>query len=74
MVEMRIERSVEADVLFQVVVRKGRILRGMRKKSLNVSGTAQAYICAVQASMSFCRCKESGHQVEQGGLSDPVFP
>ena len=73
MVEMRIERSVEADVLFQVVVRKVEFF-GDEKEVAQCVRTAQAYICAVQASMSFCRCKESGHQVEQGGLSDPVFP
>ena len=73
MVEMRIERSVEADVLFQVVVRKVEFF-GDEEEVAQCVRTAQTHIRAVQAGMSFCWCEEAGHQVEQGGLSDSVFP
>ena len=50
-VEMRIERSVEADVLFQVVVRKVEFF-GDEEEVAQCVRTAQTHIYAVQAGMS----------------------
>ena len=71
-VELRIEGSVEADILFQRIVRQVELFGDEVEVAERFRQTA-ADVHAVEAHFSGGRREQSRHQVEQGGLSGPVL-